>query len=168
MDDGITVHVTMHIEIFFSWMWQDCIICIFSINVELYKVLVKELAQTLERQFTSNAESRAAGMVINTMGWVEGVGYEVSFFNSWDSSCPFDNYCWFPSVLPPVIYYKGTFLLYFFCEVASSCYRDVQGWCSSGIGSGKTLFIFCGIQCLLYSAIIADEFSQKRHPFPTF
>ncbi|CAA6672592.1 unnamed protein product [Spirodela intermedia] len=48
-----------------------------SINVELYKVLVKELAQTLEKQFTSNAESRAAGMVINTMGWVEGVGYEL-------------------------------------------------------------------------------------------
>ena len=51
----------------------------FSINVELYKVLVKELAQTLEKQFASNAESRASGMIINTMGWVEGVGYEVYF-----------------------------------------------------------------------------------------
>lgn len=48
-----------------------------SNNVDLYKVLVKELAQVLERQFTGNAESRAAGMVINTMGWIEGVGYEV-------------------------------------------------------------------------------------------
>uniref|UniRef100_A0A1D1YGZ7 Protein CLP1 homolog n=1 Tax=Anthurium amnicola TaxID=1678845 RepID=A0A1D1YGZ7_9ARAE len=48
-----------------------------SINVELYKVLVKEVARTLERQFTGNLESRAAGMVINTMGWVEGVGYEL-------------------------------------------------------------------------------------------
>uniref|UniRef100_A0A7C9ETA1 Clp1 P-loop domain-containing protein n=1 Tax=Opuntia streptacantha TaxID=393608 RepID=A0A7C9ETA1_OPUST len=48
-----------------------------SINLELYKVLVKELAQTLERQFAGNAESRAAGMVINTMGWIEGVGYEL-------------------------------------------------------------------------------------------
>ena len=38
---------------------------------------MKELAQTLERQFAGNAESRAAGMVINTMGWIEGVGYEV-------------------------------------------------------------------------------------------
>ncbi|KAJ0971316.1 hypothetical protein J5N97_019275 [Dioscorea zingiberensis] len=30
----------------------------------------KELSWTLERQFSGNAESRAAGMVINTMGWV--------------------------------------------------------------------------------------------------
>ncbi|CAL5325124.1 unnamed protein product [Camellia sinensis] len=44
---------------------------------DLYKVLMKELAQTLERQFAGNAEFRAAGMVINTMGWIEGVGYEL-------------------------------------------------------------------------------------------
>ncbi|KZV36517.1 hypothetical protein F511_15688 [Dorcoceras hygrometricum] len=48
-----------------------------SANADLYKVLVKELAQTLERQFTGNLESRASGMVINTMGWIEGVGYEL-------------------------------------------------------------------------------------------
>ncbi|GMN42370.1 hypothetical protein TIFTF001_011580 [Ficus carica] len=48
-----------------------------SNNVELYKVLVKELSQMLERQFAGNAEARAAGMVINTMGWIEGVGYEL-------------------------------------------------------------------------------------------
>lgn len=48
-----------------------------SNNIDLYKVLVKELAQTLERQFSGNIESRAAGMVINTMGWIEGVGYEL-------------------------------------------------------------------------------------------
>ncbi|KAJ6370020.1 hypothetical protein OIU76_028313 [Salix suchowensis] len=48
-----------------------------SLNVDLYKALVKELAQILERQFTGNAESRASGMVINTMGWIEGVGYEL-------------------------------------------------------------------------------------------
>lgn len=52
-----------------------------SANVDLYKLVVKELAQTLERQFLGNVESRAAGMVINTMGWIEGVGYEV-FRNS--------------------------------------------------------------------------------------
>ncbi|VVA96473.1 unnamed protein product [Arabis nemorensis] len=46
-------------------------------NVELYKALVKELAQVLERQFVGNPESRAAGMVINTMGWIDGVGYEL-------------------------------------------------------------------------------------------
>ena len=50
---------------------------LYSNNVDLYKVLVKELAKILERQFAGNAESRAAGMVINTMGWIEGLGYEV-------------------------------------------------------------------------------------------
>ncbi|KAK6802679.1 hypothetical protein RDI58_000462 [Solanum bulbocastanum] len=48
-----------------------------SANIDHYKVLVKELAQTLEMQFSGNAESRASGMVINTMGWIEGVGYEL-------------------------------------------------------------------------------------------
>ncbi|PIA62508.1 hypothetical protein AQUCO_00200490v1 [Aquilegia coerulea] len=48
-----------------------------SVNADLYKMLVKELAGTLERQFSGNAEARAAGMVINTMGWIEGVGYEL-------------------------------------------------------------------------------------------
>ena len=48
-----------------------------SINPDVYRALMKELAQTLETQFSGNAESRAAGMVINTMGWVEGLGYEV-------------------------------------------------------------------------------------------
>lgn len=52
--------------------------CFSSNNVELYKLLVKELAQVIERQFSSNAESRAAGMLINTMGWIEGQGYEVN------------------------------------------------------------------------------------------
>jgi polyribonucleotide 5'-hydroxyl-kinase len=48
-----------------------------NMNVELYKALVKELAQVLEKQFVGNPESRAAGMVINTMGWIEGIGYEL-------------------------------------------------------------------------------------------
>ena len=56
-------------------------ICFCSNNVELYKVLVKELAGVIDRQFTGNAESRALGMVINTMGWIEGVGYDV--FGLW-------------------------------------------------------------------------------------
>ncbi|XVF60476.1 hypothetical protein PTKIN_Ptkin08bG0050200 [Pterospermum kingtungense] len=50
-------------------------------NVDLYKVLVNELAQMLETQFARNAESRAAGMVINTMGWIEGTGYEEKLFS---------------------------------------------------------------------------------------
>jgi hypothetical protein len=49
-----------------------------SINPNAYKVLMEELDKILERQFSGNAESRAAGMIINTMGWVEGLEYEVS------------------------------------------------------------------------------------------
>jgi hypothetical protein len=37
------------------------------VNVDLYKVLVKELARTLDIQSASNPEVQAAGMVINTM-----------------------------------------------------------------------------------------------------
>ncbi|KAK8930684.1 hypothetical protein KSP39_PZI016240 [Platanthera zijinensis] len=48
-----------------------------SANAELYKVLMKELAQTLERRFSCFSEYEAAGMVINTMGWVDGLGYEL-------------------------------------------------------------------------------------------
>ncbi|KAL3680936.1 hypothetical protein R1sor_023892 [Riccia sorocarpa] len=48
-----------------------------SVNTDLYRVLVKELARTLELQFAANPDARAAGMVINTMGWVEGIGYEL-------------------------------------------------------------------------------------------
>lgn len=48
-----------------------------SVNLDLYKVLVKELARTLDIQCSSNPEVQAAGMVINTMGWVDGAGYEV-------------------------------------------------------------------------------------------
>ncbi|MCO5605129.1 hypothetical protein L7F22_059309 [Adiantum nelumboides] len=48
-----------------------------SANTESYRALVKELARMLEVQFAANAECRAAGMVINTMGWVEGVGFEL-------------------------------------------------------------------------------------------
>ena len=45
-------------------------------------MLVKELSQMLERQFSGNAEFQSAGMVINTMGWIEGVGYEVHKFKT--------------------------------------------------------------------------------------
>lgn len=48
-----------------------------GIIADLYKICVKELAEVLEKQFAGNFESRAAGMVINTMGWIEGVGYEL-------------------------------------------------------------------------------------------
>ncbi|XP_039121361.1 protein CLP1 homolog isoform X2 [Dioscorea cayenensis subsp. rotundata] len=39
--------------------------------------LAKELSRTLERQLSSNAESRAVGTAINPMGWVTDLGYEL-------------------------------------------------------------------------------------------
>ncbi|VVB09292.1 unnamed protein product [Arabis nemorensis] len=44
-------------------------------NLRLYKALVEKLAQELEEEFTENAKSRASGMVIDTMGWIDGIGY---------------------------------------------------------------------------------------------
>ncbi|GJW42568.1 protein CLP1 [Tanacetum coccineum] len=49
-------------------------------GIDLYRVLVKELAQILERQFAENAKSRAAGIVINTMGFIHGLGYDEYFY----------------------------------------------------------------------------------------
>jgi len=54
---------------------------------------MKELAKTLEKQFSGNAESRAAGMVINTMGWVEGLGYKVSGWLQVTNGHFSDSYC---------------------------------------------------------------------------
>ncbi|KAG0579627.1 hypothetical protein KC19_4G111200 [Ceratodon purpureus] len=48
-----------------------------SVNVNLYKALVQELTRKLDSEPASNPDLQAAGMVINTMGWVEGVGYEL-------------------------------------------------------------------------------------------
>ncbi|KAJ6763437.1 POLYRIBONUCLEOTIDE 5'-HYDROXYL-KINASE CLP1 [Salix purpurea] len=46
-------------------------------GISLEMPLVYFYGHTTPRQFTGNAESRASGMVINTMGWIEGVGYEL-------------------------------------------------------------------------------------------
>ncbi|EEC72750.1 hypothetical protein OsI_06380 [Oryza sativa Indica Group] len=49
----------------------------FCVSPDVYRALMKELAQTLDKQFSGNSESRAAGMIINTMGWVENLGLEL-------------------------------------------------------------------------------------------
>ncbi|CAH2079943.1 unnamed protein product [Thlaspi arvense] len=46
-------------------------------NLRLYKTLVEKLARELEEEFARNAESRHSGMVIDTMGWTHGPGYEL-------------------------------------------------------------------------------------------
>ncbi|KAF8112012.1 hypothetical protein N665_0069s0038 [Sinapis alba] len=47
-------------------------------NIRLYKYLVEELARELEEEFAINAESRCSGMVIDTMGWTSGLGYQLA------------------------------------------------------------------------------------------
>ncbi|KAI8469168.1 MAG: Pre-mRNA cleavage complex II protein Clp1-domain-containing protein [Monoraphidium minutum] len=44
---------------------------------ELYKYLTERLASVLERRAESSPEVAAAGMVVNTLGWVEGLGYDL-------------------------------------------------------------------------------------------
>ncbi|CAN8233135.1 unnamed protein product [Cochlearia groenlandica] len=46
-------------------------------NMRLYKTHVEDLAQELEQEFAGNAKYRHSGMVIDTMGWVDNVGYEL-------------------------------------------------------------------------------------------
>ncbi|KAH0885805.1 hypothetical protein HID58_061901 [Brassica napus] len=46
-------------------------------NLRLYKYLVEELARELEAEFAIKAESRRSGMVIDTMGWTSGLGYQL-------------------------------------------------------------------------------------------
>ncbi|CAD5333521.1 unnamed protein product [Arabidopsis thaliana] len=41
-----------------------------SENLRLYRSLVEELARELKEEFSANAESRASGMVIDTMGFI--------------------------------------------------------------------------------------------------
>ena len=104
-------------------------------NVELYKALVKELAQVLEKQFVGNPESRAAGMVINTMGWIEGIGYEVkvrsflAYFFGIVSSFLVDFIMQMPD--------KELYLLRL--AAASPRNRHIQCLGCTCIGSGKTL-----------------------------
>lgn len=40
---------------------------------------MEELARELEEEFAKNAISRASGMVIDTMGWIVGAGFEVIY-----------------------------------------------------------------------------------------
>lgn len=48
-----------------------------SDNSALYKRLVERLAAVLEARAAKDPGARAAGMVINSMGWIEALGYEI-------------------------------------------------------------------------------------------
>ncbi len=46
-------------------------------NPELYKFLVDRLSSILLRRAESNPKAAASGLIINTLGWIEGLGYEL-------------------------------------------------------------------------------------------
>ncbi|DBB13652.1 TPA: hypothetical protein ACH3X3_000674 [Trebouxia sp. C0006] len=48
-----------------------------SDHPELYKALVDRLGQLLDDRAKSSPQTGAAGMMINTMGWVEGLGFQL-------------------------------------------------------------------------------------------
>eukprot|EP00271_Cylindrocystis_brebissonii_P011828 TRINITY_DN29795_c0_g1_i1.p1 TRINITY_DN29795_c0_g1~~TRINITY_DN29795_c0_g1_i1.p1 ORF type:complete len:458 (-),score=93.73 TRINITY_DN29795_c0_g1_i1:276-1649(-) len=48
-----------------------------SVNPDLYKALVREMGAVLDAQLEASPEMGAAGLVVNSMGWVESTGYEL-------------------------------------------------------------------------------------------
>ena len=48
-----------------------------SDNPSLYRNVVERLAEVLDRRSAADPAARAAGMMINSMGWIEDLGYEL-------------------------------------------------------------------------------------------
>lgn len=46
-------------------------------HFELYKTLVEQLAGMLDKRAKLSTKTAASGMMINTMGWVDGLGFEL-------------------------------------------------------------------------------------------
>ena len=46
-------------------------------NPDLYKFLVERMGGMLDARHGSNPQARASGVVVNTMGWVDGGGYKL-------------------------------------------------------------------------------------------
>jgi len=46
-------------------------------NVDLYKILVTNLASKVNARLERDCDARASGIIVNTSGWVDGVGYDV-------------------------------------------------------------------------------------------
>jgi polyribonucleotide 5'-hydroxyl-kinase len=51
--------------------------CSPSENPSLYKHCVERLAAVLNDRCSKDPAARAAGMIANSMGWVEGLGYDL-------------------------------------------------------------------------------------------
>jgi len=52
-----------------------------SENVKLYKMQIANLASDINEKFKQNEDARASGLVINTCGWVDGLGYELLIYS---------------------------------------------------------------------------------------
>ena len=46
-------------------------------NPDLYKHLVEKLSTMVDQRGNTNPDSRSSGLVLNTMGWVDGAGYKL-------------------------------------------------------------------------------------------
>jgi len=52
-----------------------------SENVKLYKMQINNLANDINQKFERNEEVRSSGLIINTCGWVDGLGYELLIYS---------------------------------------------------------------------------------------
>jgi len=49
-------------------------------NVALYKLQIENLAKDVNKRNETNPKPKAGGLIINTCGWIENVGYELLLF----------------------------------------------------------------------------------------
>jgi len=52
-----------------------------SDNVKMYKLAIANMTKDINRKFDLNEKARTSGMIINTCGWVDGLGYELLLYS---------------------------------------------------------------------------------------
>lgn len=48
-----------------------------SVNPQLYRSTVEQLGAVMERQVAESPMALSSGVVVNSMGWIEGLGYDL-------------------------------------------------------------------------------------------
>ena len=48
-----------------------------SDNADLYRFLVDRMASILHKRAESSPKAAASGLIVNTLGWIDGLGYEL-------------------------------------------------------------------------------------------
>ena len=46
-------------------------------NVDLYKLMITNLAAKVNSRFDRDCDAKASGLIANTCGWVDGAGFDV-------------------------------------------------------------------------------------------